>query len=364
MYAALLLMWWCKLHMATAFLALSATKRSPVESRNFPIIQTTTVYNEEVIVVTKPARVYESFPWTFESQEYNINYRVEGPVDGPPVLLIHGLGANVNHFRFQIPALANEGYRVYAIDLLGFGASDKPANVPYSIDLYRDLLQDFVDTMNAKNPWILAGNSIGGLCSLALAASLPKERVQGIALFNCSHGLSVFRYEDFPMGLRPLLYLLQKVLLNPVLLGKSFFAQFKTRGNVQAVLNGAYKDKSNVDEELLEILLEPSKDKGAEDVFLRVFGGAAGPKPEAFLAKISCPILTQWGEQDPSLPVEMATRALQQWQAMYKGASWTLDILPQASHCPHDEQPVRVHQVLLPWLKQTRETYNPGLSSN
>ena len=52
------------------------------------------------------------------NRDYNINYRVEGPKDGPPILLVHGFGANVNHFRFQFPTLVAEGYRVYAVDLL------------------------------------------------------------------------------------------------------------------------------------------------------------------------------------------------------------------------------------------------------
>ena len=43
--------------------------------------------------------------------------------------MIHGFGASVGHFRKNIPVLAGEGYRVYAIDLLGFGASDKPKDV-------------------------------------------------------------------------------------------------------------------------------------------------------------------------------------------------------------------------------------------
>jgi pimeloyl-ACP methyl ester carboxylesterase len=52
-----------------------------------------------------------------------------GPADGIPVLLIHGFGASVGHWRNNIPAYAAAGYRTYAIDLLGFGGSDKPPQV-------------------------------------------------------------------------------------------------------------------------------------------------------------------------------------------------------------------------------------------
>lgn len=60
---------------------------------------------------------------------YNLSLCCAGPDDAPPILLIHGFGASVGHFRKNFPALVGEGYRVYAIDLLGFGASDKPKDV-------------------------------------------------------------------------------------------------------------------------------------------------------------------------------------------------------------------------------------------
>jgi pimeloyl-ACP methyl ester carboxylesterase len=49
------------------------------------------------------------------------------------------LGGNVGHFARLVPFLA-ENHRVYAIDLLGFGASDKPANTEYGPELWADLV--------------------------------------------------------------------------------------------------------------------------------------------------------------------------------------------------------------------------------
>lgn len=97
--------------------------------------------------------------------------------------------ANCNHFRHQFPALVASGYRVYAMDLLGFGASDKPATVPYSIDLFTQQMIDFVATHDKGSKWILAGNSMGGLCSLNAAAKLekahvPRFDVSSVVLFN------------------------------------------------------------------------------------------------------------------------------------------------------------------------------------
>jgi pimeloyl-ACP methyl ester carboxylesterase len=171
-------------------------------------------------------RKYDTFIWLHATNEYNINYRVEGPVDGPPILLVHGFGANVNHFRYQFPALVKEGYRVYAIDLLGFGASDKPAHEEYCIELFAQLLKDFILTMHNGVKWIVAGNSIGGLCSLSVSEQIPNV-IKGVVLFNSAGGMTV-RYVDVHLLLRPVLYFIQKVVLGPQM-GGCFFFQFQDK---------------------------------------------------------------------------------------------------------------------------------------
>lgn len=116
-------------------------------------------------------RFHETWEWTYRGRTYNINYRVEGDKDGQPVLLTHGFGANLNHFRYNIKSLVGEGFRVYAMDLLGFGGSEKPANaqsVGFSVELFSQQMVDFIDSRIKENDegnqksWVLAGNSIGG----------------------------------------------------------------------------------------------------------------------------------------------------------------------------------------------------------
>ena len=174
------------LHPGLALLAgLGLTMPSRIPFR--PLQRETTINTKST--PPRVQREYETWTWKSNHGSFRINYRVEGPKDGQPILLSHGFGANVNHFRHQFPALVSEGYRVYAMDFLGFGASEKPANVPYSIDFFTQQMIDFVATHDSDSKWILIGNSMGGLCSLNAAAKIEKSFVPpfGIAavvLFN------------------------------------------------------------------------------------------------------------------------------------------------------------------------------------
>ncbi|KAL7565153.1 hypothetical protein ACA910_021531 [Epithemia clementina (nom. ined.)] len=346
-------------------------------------------------------RSYRCYEWRYQDKTYNIDYRVEGPDfvvvnndddndavnDGSPrrlrppqpILLVHGFGANVNHFRHQFPALRDAGYRVYTIDLIGFGASDKATDVEYSIDLFVDLLHDFVHAMNEryhhrpphvdnnndnKNnnsvSWIVAGNSIGGLCSLGLAKRLP-HRVQGVVLLNCAGGMLGFRYDDVPWWVRPILYGVQNVVLKGDW-GHRFFQNFKSPDNVECILRnqGVYRNQTHVNDESLELLLGPSEGEGAATVFLKVFGGDLGPTPESILPHVPCPVLLLWGETDPWTPHDKGAHpgtGLVQYHHDFH-----LQVLPDTGHCPHDERPELVLSFMIPWMEQVQQRYQPPSS--
>src|SRR5215212_9490522 len=82
---------------------------------------------------------------TYQWKHGQIFYRHAGEERAPAVLFVHGIGAGARAFmwRRNFLPLARD-FRVYALDLLGFGYSDKPANAPYSAELYVELLSDFL----------------------------------------------------------------------------------------------------------------------------------------------------------------------------------------------------------------------------
>lgn len=109
----------------------------------------------------------------------HIPYAPPTPGDqGPPLVLVHGFGASAYHYRYNIPVLA-QTHKVYAIDLLGFGFSDKPVidyNTPQR-NVWADEIVAFVQQVVLPEcdgqKAVLAGNSLGGYNVLSAAAQAP-----------------------------------------------------------------------------------------------------------------------------------------------------------------------------------------------
>ena len=81
---------------------------------------------EPIAPAAEPLRWSERPANTWGHNGRTVHYLAAGDESGQPFLLIHGFGASGFHWRSNLPALAAAGYRVYAIDLLGFGLSAKP----------------------------------------------------------------------------------------------------------------------------------------------------------------------------------------------------------------------------------------------
>lgn len=114
------------------------------------------------------AAIYASCRW-WSWRGYRINYVVQGT--GNSLLLVHGFGASVGHWRRNIGILAQSN-RVYAIDLLGLGASEKPPKFKYTMETWAEMLLDFTREV-INEPTVLIGNSIGSLaCTIVAAGKL------------------------------------------------------------------------------------------------------------------------------------------------------------------------------------------------
>jgi pimeloyl-ACP methyl ester carboxylesterase len=119
---------------------------------------------------------------------HRVHYLTAGPVEGPPVVLVHGLGGNAEDWRGLARYLTRAGYRVYMPELIGYGRSEKSADFSYTVQNESDIVVGFMDALALKQV-DLGGWSMGGWI-VQLVASEHPERVRRLILFD-SGGLAV-----------------------------------------------------------------------------------------------------------------------------------------------------------------------------
>ncbi len=119
---------------------------------------------------------------------HRIHYFVRGPIEGKPIVMIHGLGGRAEDWLDLAPYLQKAGYRIYTPDLLGYGESEQPASATYSIPEQADLVAQFLDAMHLQQT-DLVGWSMGGWIVQRVAFEHP-ARITRLVLLD-SAGLKM-----------------------------------------------------------------------------------------------------------------------------------------------------------------------------
>ena len=289
----------------------------------------------------------QTLTWTWRG--YQVRYQMSGhdlrSTEGDrrsAIVLIHGFGASSDHWRKNLPILGAH-HRVFAIDLIGFGFSDKPdpRTFEYTFETWGQQVLDFCEQV-VSSPAYFIGNSIG--CIVAMqAAVLSPEQCLGTALLDCSLRLLHERKrQEIPWYQRVSAPLFQR-LLSYRPLGHFFFNRIANPKAIASFLTQAYGDAAAITDELVEAIYRPALEPGAADVFLTFIQYSQGPLAEDLLPQLQCPALFLWGEADPWEPIEMG-RSLAQYDAVEDFIP-----LPGVGHCPQDEAPDQVNALLLKW---------------
>lgn len=261
-----------------------------------------------------------------------------------PILLIHGFGASVGHWRHNIPVL-KENHTVYAIDLLGFGASKK-AYTDYDVSVWGELVYDFWRTF-INVPVIVIGNSIGSLIALYSSALHPEMTAKLVML--SLPDLSA-RDKMLPSWALPIVTSLEKIVASPLLI-RIIFLIVRNPAVIRQWLGVAYVDKTAVDDELIDIIATPPREEGACRTLIALSQSVNQTdftlSAEELLQRVQVPMLLLWGKQDKFVPVEGAGR-LAQCNPLI-----TLQLLDNVGHCLHDENPSLFHGFLKDFLALT-----------
>lgn len=294
---------------------------------------------------------YQVRDWIFKS--FTVQYAVAGEEGQdfhlkPALILVHGFGANCQHWRNNINSLADNGWRVYAMDLLGFGMGDKPTPgtldsdgnpVMYTFDYWtfqlNEFIRDIVKLKNGQRVFFVA-NSIGSMVTMQAAVQHPEICAGQVFISPSLRQLNVRKRSWVQDITAP--FLIKILSYRP--LGAYFLNSLARPDQLRRVLAEAYEVKEAVDEELVNILGKPANTEGALDVFLAFIMYDDGPIPEDFLPVLSQPSMIIWGEEDRFEPIELG-EALRHYSIVDQFVS-----LPDVGHCAHDELPDECNKLI------------------
>jgi len=249
---------------------------------------------------------------------------------GPPLLLIHGFGASTYTWRHIAPELALT-HRVIAVDLKGFGQSDKPFDGRYSVLDQAALLAQLIEDKDLRNLTIV-GHSFGGGVALRLALEADQRfagRISKLVLLD-----SIAYPQNIPVFFR---------LLDMPLVSHLGVRMVPPSVQTRVALRIAYFDDSKIDPDEVETYAAPLKTAAGKHAIIH---SARQIMPED-LAQISeryksikLPTLILWCDHDRIVPLEVGLKLRRSLP------NSTLRLVEDCGHMPQEEQPASTLKLL------------------
>lgn len=261
----------------------------------------------------------------------SIFYKALGPVDAPPLVLLHtpDIGASAREMQHIMEPLALT-YRVYAPDLLGFGLSDRP-DIEYSSAMYKELWQDFVHEV-VQRPATLVASGLSCNYAVALAAREP-ELCTGLVLISPL----VLRGDPEQPGIlrdfaeKPLC----KMLLYPLLSTRLAFLLTHAQVNRQADFAQFYATTHQL---------------GAEHAAMALLAGKLIQDSTREFEALQQPVLLIWGTQ--ALEDQRNLASLHESSSLRRARE--VELIQGAGLAVHEEQPESVVAAIRRWQAETQ----------
>jgi pimeloyl-ACP methyl ester carboxylesterase len=253
---------------------------------------------------------------------------------GPPLLLIHGFGASTYTWRHIAPELA-KSHRVIAVDLKGFGQSDKPFDGRYSVYDQAELLAQLIEDKDLRN-LTLVGHSFGGGVALLLALE-ANQRLQGritrLVLLD-----SIAFPQNIPVFFR---------LLDVPLVSQLGVRMVPPSVQARVALRIAYFDDSKIDPEEVELYAAPLKTAAGKHAIIHSARQIV-PEDIAELSEryktIELPTLILWCDHDRIVPLEVGIKLRRTLP------NSTLRLVEDCGHMPQEEQPASTLSLILGFI--------------
>lgn len=232
----------------------------------------------------------------------------------PALVFIHGFANSLQSFNRIAPLLADD-YQVIALDMPGFGLSDKPVDHDYSNPSQSQVVADFIAALKLDKV-VIGGHSMGGAHALHVAEMAPE--VVGMIFFNpgiITTGVpAATQYFVFPL---------------PRLAAKTF----GEREFRESFLTSSYLDPRLVTDAVMDELMLAPRSEGYIEGTTALMGYYVAGDEISMLADVQVPTLIVWGIEDKRKPKGEA----EQLRDMIAGSR--LIIVEDAAHYVHEEQP-------------------------
>jgi pimeloyl-ACP methyl ester carboxylesterase len=260
----------------------------------------------------------------------NLNIHVLAVGNGTPVVLIHGFMGMAYDWRFNIRELGKH-FSVYALDLPGFGYSDKPLNYDYTSNGYAEFIASFLNAYRIERA-VLVGNSMGGQIALMAGLKYP-DRVTGLVLIDSGGYPHSVEFLPFKLLEVPVIGEISMALINRTIIKIMLKRDIYFDGSfaTDEVINNYHNVYGTVNARKMPPTIMRKIMKDEEYI-------------ASNLENIKCPTLIIWGAADRVISPSRA----EMFRIDISGAS-TL-IIPQAGHMPQIEKSEVVNKAVIDFL--------------
>jgi pimeloyl-ACP methyl ester carboxylesterase len=253
------------------------------------------------------------------SDGVRLHMRDEGPRDAPVIILAHGSNASLHTWEPWVASLKGK-WRVISFDFPAHGLTGPSASGVYTGASYVRVVEDLVTYLKIDR-FVLGGNSMGGGVTWRYALAHP-NKVAGLVLVDAAG------YPRADGGKPPLVFRLARA---PVV-GEAF-SMLTSKGVLASQLKDVIVDDRLVTPAMVDRYYDLLMRKGNRAATLaRLRAGPDDPDAYKSITTITAPTLILWGEQDPWIPLNDATR----FATDIKGA--TKITYPNTGHLPQEEQ--------------------------
>jgi len=270
----------------------------------------------------------------FDWKHGRIFYKTAGSgQSGVPLIFIHGVGAGSSSFmwrkNFDVLAL---DFRVYAMDLLGFGFSDKPSTAPYSADLYVEQITDFIREVTGS-PVNIVASSLGAAYAIRVADEHP-ELIKAMVL-NAPTGVDKLSTRPGMSGAA-----FYGLLQSPVL-GTSFYNVMASERSIRDYSRKhLFYDHRRVTNRVVANFYATSHQPGAQHAIAAFLSGYLNTDTRAAFSRLTQRVRLVWGKQDQTTPLTHAVSLLE------ANPDAHLEVFDYCRMMPEQEHPERFNDLV------------------